>query len=91
MANKVILNKRGSVNWRDWVNGLIMASLVSALTALQQILDSNNGVNFKVVGMAAVSGIVGYVLKKILERPSVVTTYSSNEKAEQIAEDIKEG
>lgn len=90
MAQKVIVNKRWSVNFRDAINGFLIAVLTSGLTALQQFLDNANGINFKAVGMAAVSGGIGYVLKKwLLDKPSVVTTYKTNDKAEQVAEDIK--
>lgn len=89
MAEKVILNKRGSINWRDAVNGFVIAAITSALTALQQLLDNNNGISLKVVAMAALSGGIGYILKKwLLDKPSVVTQYSSNTKAETIAETI---
>lgn len=89
MANKVIVNKRYSLNIRDAINGFLIAALTSGLTALQQILDDNNGVSIKNIAMAALSGGIGYILKKwLLDKPSVVTTYSTNGKAEQIAKEI---
>lgn len=90
MAQKVIINKRLSLNLRDAVNGFVIAALTSGLTALQQLLDSNNGISYKAVIMAALSGGIGYILKKfLLDKPSVVTTYASNEKAEEIGETLK--
>lgn len=90
MATKVIVNKRWSISWRNFLNGFVVAALTSGLTALQQLLDNAQGVNFKAVLMAALSGGVGYVIKKfVLDKPSVVTQYQTNDKAEQIAEDIQ--
>lgn len=89
MADKIIVNKRGSLNWRDAVNGFVIAALTSGLTALQQLVDNNNGVSWRVVLMAALSGGIGYVLKKlVLDKPSVVTQYGTNSKAEEVAETI---
>lgn len=91
MATKVIVNKRGSISWRNFLNGFLIAALTSGFTALQQLLDTNAGINFKAVLMAALSGGIGYILKKwLLDKPSVVTQYQTNDKAEQVAEDINE-
>lgn len=91
MATKVIVNKRGSISWRNFLNGFVVAGLTSGLTALQQLLDNANGISLKSVLMAALSGGIGYILKKwLLDKPSVVTQYNSNDKAEQVAEDINE-
>lgn len=89
MAEKVIVNKRGTISWRNALNGIAIAAITSGLTALQQLLDSNTGINFKTVAMASISGGVGYILKKwLLDKPSVVTQYNSNVKAEEVAETI---
>lgn len=91
MATKVIVNKRGSISWRNFLNGFVIATLTSGLTALQQLLDNANGISLKAVLMAALSGGIGYILKKwLLDKPSVVTQYNSNDKAEQVAEDLNE-
>lgn len=89
MATKVIVNKRGSISYRNIAKGFIVAVMTSGLTALQQLLDNANGVSFKAVGYAALSGGVGYIIIKLTEKPSVTTQYNSNDKAEQVAEDIK--
>lgn len=90
MATKVIVNKRGSISYRNLAKGFVIAVLTSGFTTLQQLLDNANGVNWKIVAMAAISGGVGYIVTKLTEKPSVTTQYSSNDKAEQVAEDINE-
>lgn len=90
MATKVIVNKRGSISWRNLIKGFIIAVLTSGFTALQQAIDNSNGIDWKIVAMAALSGGVGYIIIKLTEKPSVTTQYNSNNKAEQVAEDINE-
>lgn len=90
MAEKVITSEQYSLEWRDALNGLIYAGAFSALTALQQAIDANNGIDWKIVGYAALSGIVTHFLRSFLSKPKVITTYKSNEQAVSVAEDIKE-
>lgn len=89
MAEKVILNKRWTISWRNAFNGVAIAAITSGLTALQQLLDANGVISYKIILTASLSGGVGYILKKwLLDKPSVVTQYNSNVKAEQVAETI---
>lgn len=49
---------------RDFINGLIMAILVPCVAIVQQSLDAGVLVfNWRVIGMAAISGAVGYLIK----------------------------
>lgn len=90
MAEKVITSERYSWNWRDALNSLIYAGAFSGLTALQQAIDAQNGIDWKIVGGAAISGVIAHLLRSFLGAPKVITTYKSNEQAVMVAEDIKE-
>lgn len=53
-----------SLNWRDFVKGLILAGLVPALVIIQQsITNGDLTFNWKSITMAAIAGFVGYLLK----------------------------
>lgn len=65
-------SKKYDLSKKEFLKGLLMAALVSALTLLQQAADSiiETGVykvpDFKIIGMAAISGASIYLLKKFL-------------------------
>jgi len=86
MANKIIVNKQGSLNWRDMFKGAIMAVGVPVLTVLQELIP---GYDIPVIYKAGLSALITYLLKNVLAKPTVVTTYDTNAKAENVAEEIK--
>lgn len=52
------------LGWRDFINGLIMAVLVPCVAIVQQSLDAGVLVfNWRTIGLAAISGAVGYLIK----------------------------
>ncbi len=52
------------LNSRDWIKGLLMATLVPVLYIIQSSIDAGQMTfNWKEIGMAAVGGLVGYILK----------------------------
>lgn len=52
------------LNSRDWIKGLLMATLVPVLYIIQSSIDAGQMTfNWKEIGMAAVGGLVGYLLK----------------------------
>lgn len=61
-------SKKYSVNWLDVVKGAIVATLTSGLTALQTAIDSGS-IAWKPVGMAALAGFVGYLIKNFFTAP----------------------
>lgn len=51
---------------RDFIKGLIMATLVPVLTIIQQSVTAGDLVfNWKSIGIAAIAGFVGYLLKNL--------------------------
>lgn len=88
---KVILSKKFSLQGRDWVRGLIIAGLTSGLVVIQTSLDAGDIVfNWKQIGMAAIAGGVGYLLKNGLLEPSKVITEVPTQQAEKVTQEIKD-
>jgi hypothetical protein len=56
-----------TINWHDVLKGLIMAVLTPAVFIIQQTLQNGTlTFNWKSIGMAAVAGGVGYIIKNFL-------------------------
>jgi len=90
MAEKVIVNKQGSLNWRDLLKGGVIAAISPAFTILIQSLQAEDfTVNWKSILNVAIISFLTYLSKNLFTAPSVVTTYSSNDKAVEVAEEIK--
>ncbi len=90
MATKVRLSKKGSINLRDVVRGLIIAAMTSALYVIQASIEGGQiTFNWRQIGMSAIGGGVAYLLKNwLLEPAKVVTEVSSNAKAVEVKADI---
>ncbi len=55
-----------SLNWNDFGKGLLMAVLTPVLVLVQQSVDAGTLVfNWKALGIAAVAGGVGYLIKNL--------------------------
>lgn len=56
-----------TLNSRDFFRGLIMATIIPVLVVIQQSIAAGDLVfNWKSIGMAAIAGFVGYLLKNFL-------------------------
>lgn len=86
MANKVILSEQFKLQTRDFLRGLIMAVGTPLLYLLQEVIPGWDADPFVKAGLSA--GVT-YIIKNLVEGPKVVTTYNSNRKAKQVANEIK--
>lgn len=86
MANKVILSEQWKVNVTEWLKGAGLFVGTPVLYLLQEIIP---GWNIDPIFKAAISAFLTYILQTLFEKPKVTTVYSSNEKAEEISEEIK--
>ncbi len=88
----VITSKKGSLQWRDVIRGVLMAAMTSALVIVQQSVESGSlNLNWHSIAMAAVGGGVAYILKNWLIEPAkTIVTSDSNQKAVNATEKIKE-
>lgn len=90
MANTVTVSKTGTLNWRDLLKGGILAAISPAFTILIQSLQAGDfQVNWKSILNVAIIAFLTYLSKNLFGSPSVTTTYKSNDKAAEVAEDIK--
>lgn len=89
---KSILSERFSLQGRDFIKGLIVAALTAALVVVQTSLSSGNLVfKWEEIGMAAVAGGVGYLIKNFaIEPPKVITTTSTNVEAKKAQAEIQD-
>lgn len=90
METKTVLSKKGEINLRDILRGLILAAGTSVLLVVQQSIDAGDFVfNWKAIGMAALAGGVTYLIKNLLEPSKVITITNSATTAEIVKENIE--
>lgn len=90
MANKVVVNKQGALNWRDLLKGSVIAAISPVFTIIIQSLQADGFiVNWKSILNVAIISFLTYISKNVFSAPSVTTVYNTNEKATEVAEDIK--
>lgn len=89
MANKVILSEQFTLSLRDFIKGLIVAVISAIVPLIQETIKQGElSFNWKAIGVTALGAFVAYIAKNFLEGPKVITTYNSNEKASEVAQDI---
>lgn len=89
---KVTLSKKYALQWMDAVRGGLLAALSSVLTLVYDLLSKGdlNNINWKSIGITALTVFMGYLLKNGLMEPAkVITTVDSNTKAVNATERIK--
>ena len=90
MAEKVIVNKQGALNWRDLLKGGAVAAISPVFTIIIQSLQAEDlTINWKSILNVAIISFLTYLSKNLFANPSVTTVYNSNDKAVEVAEDIK--
>lgn len=91
MAKQVILDPKFSVKAKDFIKGAFLAVAAAVAPIIQASLDRGElTFNWRVIGITALGTFVAYVGKNLLFEPAkVITTYSTNEKAAQVAAEIK--
>lgn len=65
---KATISKRFRLNFKDFSKAFLMAIIIPVLEIIQRSLSVGEWTfNFKTIGIAALSGFVGYLLKNFLE------------------------
>lgn len=54
-----------TLNWRDLVKGLVVAVVAGFLISIKQALDTGANVDFKIIGLSALSTLIAYLLKNV--------------------------
>ena len=61
---KTIESKQFRLNLNDWLKALLVAAITPALVVIQTSLDQGHlELNWKAIGIAAISGGVAYLIK----------------------------
>lgn len=91
MPEKIIVSKNKSIEWRDFLKGLVVAVLTSILVVIQSTIEQGSlKFNWQQIGMVAVGSVIAYLTKNFFAPASVTTTYSNNKVAERVGQDIKD-
>lgn len=86
---KITLNKRWALNALDFLKGALLAVITSVLTVVSSTLENGTlSFDWKLIGTIALSTFVAYLGKNLVAKPSVTTTYDTNEKAEEVAKTV---
>lgn len=87
----VRLSKKFTLQVPDFVRGAFMAVITPVLVFVQDWLDHDTEFNWKLVAKIAVGSLVGYLIKNFAFEPAkVITTTTTNTKAENAATTIKD-
>lgn len=91
MANRVIVSEQFKLQARDFLKGALLAIAAAVAPIIQATLEQGSlTFNWKAIGITAIGTFVAYIGKNWLIEPAkVITTYSTNEKAVNVAEEIK--
>jgi len=97
MANKVIVSERWKLNLRDWIKTAVLTVgtpiVFEVQKVIQNAIDTGNfdvRIDWKQTIAIGLSTGLLYLLKQWTGSPKVTTIYKSNEKAVNVAEDIKD-
>ncbi len=73
MATVVTTSKRFSLQLNDWTKALIMAVLTPVVTIIYQSVQAGSlTFDWKAIGIAAISGGLGYIMKNFLSPAETV-------------------
>jgi len=73
-------SNRWRLNTMDFIQGLILAIVTPAIVVAQQSLDSGVWTfDIKTIGMAAISGAIGYILLKLPQSGKILIEKSAVE------------
>lgn len=89
MANEVLVNPKFTLKVPDFLKGALLAAIAAVVPVIQGTLESGELVfNLKAIVITAGSAFLAYLVKNYFSKPSVTTTYNSNEQAKVVAEKI---
>lgn len=91
MAEKVILSKQYAVSAIEWLKSAGYAIGTAVFFEVQKYIDKGDlNIDWKQVGMVALSAFFLFVGGKFVAKPTVKTVYNTNAKAVEVSEDIKQ-
>jgi membrane protein implicated in regulation of membrane protease activity len=76
--SQTITNKQGSLQGRDFIKGLLIAVLTAVLALVQTSLSAGElNFDWKVIGTAALSAGLAYIVKNWLEPTQTITIHDT--------------
>ena len=85
MATSVITNKKFSLTLNDFWKGLIVATLTAPLTTIYTTIDAGSfNINWKAIGLVALSGFLSYIIKNFFTPTQTVVTNPTPAETSQI-------
>jgi len=55
----------GNLSLKDWLKGLVMAVITAVLSLVYQLLTSNQAIDYKQIGIVALTAALAYILKQL--------------------------
>ena len=90
MAKEVILSKQWAVSLIEWLKSAGYAVGTAVIFELQKYLDKGDlNINWKQMGMIALSAFILFIGGKFVAKPTVKTVYDSNSKATTVSKKIE--
>lgn len=88
MAEKVIVNKQWTLQWRDIAKSWVMLVLFPAVQGVIELIGKEP-IDWMNIAKATGIATLLFLGQRFAAVPKVVTTYQSNEDAEIVGENIK--
>lgn len=92
MANKVIVSKQWTLDWRDLAKTWVMLVLLPIGQSVIELIKTNGsfkGIDWDNILTSTAVATFLFLAQRFGAPAKVITTYPTNEKAEAIAEEIK--
>jgi len=92
MAEKVILSKQFSLDWRDLAKSWVMVVLLPIGQSVIELIKANGsfkGIEWDNILTSTAVATFLFLAQRFGSPAKVITTYSTNEKAAEVAEEIK--
>lgn len=91
---KTITSKQGTLQGRDWIKGVLIGAVTAVLYALWELWQTAGGLGniaWKDVVSAAVTALIAYIGKNLLEPSKVVEVKAEGKEAREIIASKEDG
>jgi len=91
MANKIIVNEKNSLSWRDVAKSWVMIVVFPIVQGVIEFIVANgsfSGIDYQRILIATLSATFLFLVQRFNAPASVTTLYNSNQKAIQVAKTI---
>lgn len=92
MAEQVIVNKQGVLQWRDIAKSWLMIVILPAIQGVIELFRSNGsfeGIEWDNILISTAVATLLFLAQRLAEPNKVITVYDTKEEAETVASEIK--